>query len=227
MKSIILLHGAIGAADQLEQIKKVLSLTFQVFTLDFDGHGKKSDSLEPFSIELFADNLNRFISDNHISNPSVFGYSMGGYVALYYHLHFTSPIEKIFTFATKFNWTPEIASRETKMLDTSAIKLKVPAFAQALEIRHGKEWETVLEKTKKMMLNMGNHPPLSSSDLNRMAIPVQFGLGDSDKMVSLEETIEYKKACKNGSLLVLPNTEHPIEKTNSVDLGFHIQSFFK
>ena len=60
MKSaLILLHGAIGAASQLNPLKDVLSGTFEVYSFNFEGHGG-SPSEHPFSIELFTENLHTF-----------------------------------------------------------------------------------------------------------------------------------------------------------------------
>lgn len=46
-------------------------------------------------------------------------------------------------------------------------------------------------------------------------------------MVSLEETILFYKSCKNGSMYVLANTQHPIEKVNTELLCFQIKQFSK
>ena len=48
-------------------------------------------------------------------------------------------IQKVFTLATKFEWTPDIAQKEIKMLDAAKIAEKIPAFAQLLEKRHLKK----------------------------------------------------------------------------------------
>ena len=39
MKTILLLHGAIGAADQLQPLAQVLAAHYNVHTLSFSGHG--------------------------------------------------------------------------------------------------------------------------------------------------------------------------------------------
>ena len=39
MKKILLLHGAIGAASQLDKLKEELKDNFEIYTLSFSGHG--------------------------------------------------------------------------------------------------------------------------------------------------------------------------------------------
>lgn len=226
MKNLILLHGAIGASDQFEELKNILSKVYKIYTLDFSGHGKNQNINPTFSIENFSKDLNDFITTHKIEQANIFGYSMGGYVALHYVLHYPNQIEKIFTFATKFEWSIEIAAKEVKLLNPEIIQQKIPAFANALEKRHGEKWKMVLEKTKEMMLKMGENPPLSTNDLTRINIPVQFGVGDSDQMVSIEETINFRTSCNDSSLLILPQTEHPFEKIKLIQLCIHMQSFF-
>ena len=104
--NLILLHGALGCADELATLKAILSEQFNIHSFDFDGHGTNTSNLD-FSIDLFSENLNCFIEEHDLAPCHVFGYSMGGYVAL--KLASTDPekIGKIVTLGTKFDWTPE------------------------------------------------------------------------------------------------------------------------
>ncbi|MBK9190118.1 MAG: alpha/beta hydrolase [Crocinitomicaceae bacterium] len=81
MKSLILLHGALGAASQLEPLKKILQNVFDVHILEFEGHGQ-TYSDKPYSIDLFVSNLKSYLDQHQLKEVFVFGYSMGGYVAL-------------------------------------------------------------------------------------------------------------------------------------------------
>ena len=86
MNSLLLLHGAIGAKDQLQPIAEQLKNTFDVHTLNFSGHGGEPMP-SSFSIEQFAGDVLLFLKQNNISKTNIFGYSMGGYVALYLAKH--------------------------------------------------------------------------------------------------------------------------------------------
>lgn len=226
MKDIVLLHGAIGASDQLEKLKSELEKDYRVFTMDFIGHGKRSNEESVFSIEIFAADLDRFLSEHHLIHPVIFGYSMGGYVAIYHALHYSNKAEKIITLGTKFSWTPEIASKETRMLNANLILEKVPQFAQQLSDRHGENnWKSVLAKTAEMMTSMGEENPMKVEGLKELSTPIRFGWGDRDQMVSIEETYLYYKNAKNGSMYVLPDTFHPIEKVRLNELIHQIKYF--
>lgn len=225
MKNIILLHGAIGAKDQLELLSNELKqIGFNVYTLNFSGHGQ-APFQNNFVIEQFALELEQFIKANHLQKPTVFGYSMGGYVALYLAHKQPNLLGNIITSGTKFEWTPEIAHKEVKMLDSKIIIEKVPKFAEALQKRHGQDWELLLQKTVEMMLNLGNKNALSLNDFTTIENKVLVGLADKDNMVTLEETAAVYKRLKNGSMYMLPNTKHPIETVNVKLISNIIKAF--
>lgn len=225
MKNIILLHGAIGAKDQLEPLAIELKQQgYNVFTLSFSGHGQTPFATN-FGIEQFALELEQFIKENNLDKPTLFGYSMGGYVALYLAKQQPNLLGNIITLGTKLEWSPEIAKKEVKMLDSKTIIEKVPKFAEALQKRHGQDWELLLQKTAEMMLNLGSRNALSLDDFAAIENKVLIGLADKDNMVSLEETTAVYKQLKNGAMYMLPNTKHPIETVNLRTLSGIISEF--
>lgn len=217
MKPILLLHGAIGAADQLQTLATVLeNRGYQVHTLNFSGHGGAAFTTR-FGIEAFAEELSQYMLQYQLQQADVFGYSMGGYVALYLALQQPELLGKIVTLATKVDWNEETAQREAAMLIPERIEAKVPQFAAALKSRHGNQWTDLLERTRELMLGLGSSPLLSAQEAAQIKCPVMMGVGDSDSMVSLEETRALQSAIPGSALYVLPRTAHPIEKI-SLDL---------
>jgi esterase/lipase len=224
---LLLLHGAIGSSKQLQLLAEQLNENYTVHTLNFSGHGGNEIPHEDFSIELFANDVIKWMEENAFSKINIFGYSMGGYVALYLAKHHPEKIDKIFTLATKFNWSPEIAQQEIKLLNPEKISEKLPAFAESLAKRHAPaDWKTVLSKTAAMMLNMGVKIPLTKSDFETINHQIILSIGDKDKMVSLEETEPVCRILKNSSLLVLPTTAHPIEQVDLNLLVNQLEKFF-
>ena len=182
----------------------------------------------PFAIDIFAEQVMRYLDNQQIDRVDIFGYSMGGYVALYLAKMYPHRVRRIFTLGTKFEWTPDIAARETKMLNPEIIAEKIPAFAAALEKRHApNDWKQVLSKTADMMMGLGRANPLVLDDFSGIDLPVLLGLGDSDTMVTRAETEAVLNRLPNARLTVLPQTPHPIEKADVRLLQSEILSFFK
>lgn len=225
MKPVILLHGAIGAKDQLEPLAKELSaLGYQTYSLNFSGHGQTPFQTN-FGIQQFADELLEFIVKTHLIRPVVFGYSMGGYVALYLASQKPGLFSDIITLGTKFDWSPEIAAKEIKMLDAKTISEKVPKFAAALETRHGKDWQLLLQKTIDMMIELGNNNLLNPTTFSQVKNKVLIGLADTDTMVGVEETDNAASKIFGAKRYTLQNTKHPIETVNVTELTKIISEF--
>lgn len=227
MKPIILLHGAIGAKDQLEPLAKELQTNgYQTYSLNFSGHGQTPFHTN-FGIQQFADELLEFVVKTHLIRPVVFGYSMGGYVALYLASQKPGLFDEIITLGTKFEWSPEIAQREIKMLDTKTISEKVPKFATALQTRHGNDWELLLKRTAEMMIELGNNNLLNPTTFSQIKNKVFIGLADNDTMVSIDETNNASSKIVGAKRFTLPNTKHPIETVNLNYLESLIRDFLQ
>lgn len=215
-ETIILLHGALGTSFQLKQLNNKLIEDFTVCIFDFEGHGENESERE-FSIELFVQNTLDFMDINNIQSAHFFGYSMGGYVALKLASLNPEKVLTITTYGTKFDWTPESAEKEMRMLNPDKIEEKVPKFAQMLEKLHiANDWKNVVSKTAEMMWKLGNKPVLSTADLKSINIAVSLCLGTEDQMVTVQETKEIKEQLSNSSFYSIENSAHAIE---SVDLN--------
>jgi pimeloyl-ACP methyl ester carboxylesterase len=226
MQPILLLHGAIGAADLLQPLQHALSAHYQVHTLNFAGHGGNPMPAEGLSIDLFARETLAYMDAHNLHNIPVFGYSMGGYVALYLAKTHPGRISKLITLATKFHWDPETAERECAMLNADKIEAKLPAFAQSLQQRHAPTgWKQLLEATASMLRGMGADNPLKTGDYPALSLPVLLLLGDRDKMVGLDETLSVYRALPQAAMGMLPATPHPLEQVDAQLLAFFVQRF--
>ncbi len=139
MEPILLLHGALGSAAQMARIADTLQPHFKVCILNFAGHGGRQIPETPFSIELFAGEVIRFMAAEGLEKINIFGYSMGGYVGMYLAKHFPAKLGCLITLATRFEWDEAIAANEVNKLDPVKAELKVPAFAESLRQLHAPE----------------------------------------------------------------------------------------
>ena len=76
-----------------------------------------------------------------------------------------------------------------------------------------------------MLVEMGKDNPLKAVDYPAIQHPVLLMLGDRDKMVPLDETVEVYKSLPKAQLAILPNTAHPIEMVNQARLAYEIRFF--
>lgn len=225
--NILLLHGALGAAAQLEPLKDSLTTAGHACTvLEFSGHGNTGFT-QAFSTGLFAGEVNDYLQHNQ-QTDIIFGYSMGGYVALYLAATASLKIKGIITLGTKFTWNREIAQKETAMLNPGEIEEKVPAFAAALANRHTAiGWQQNMQHTAHLMQQLGENPSLTDDLLAAIKIPVLCSVGDRDEMVQIQETVHAVSCMPASALCVLPATKHPVEKLRSEDAVYLVNGLLR
>lgn len=226
-KKVLLLHGALGGRDQFTSLTEKLSDSFSVFSLNLEGHGGVKQSDREFRIQYFAEGVIEWMDRYGHRKLDIFGYSMGGYVALYLALHFPDRVGSIFILGTKFFWNPEIAAREARLMNPEAMEAKVPAFATILKKRHvaPNNWKQVVTKTGELLVALGNKQEINSLEVKRIQNRVRIGVGDKDNLVDVSEAKKLFELLPNGEFMVLPATPHPFEKVDVGRLAIYIREF--
>lgn len=220
---LVLLHGALGSKTQFDSLIPHLSGDRTILTFNFPGHGGLPISA-PFTIETFATAIIAQLDQHQIETADIFGYSMGGYAALQCALRHPDRIRCIMTLGTKFNWTPETATKEAAMMNPEKMEEKIPKFAQLLAERHQpQEWKEVVRQTAVMMNDLGNGQALTMKALGGIKCPVIISRGDLDQMVGQEESESAAAHLSKGAFLLLGNTKHPFEQVDMLMLALKIE----
>lgn len=227
MKELILVHGALGSKNQFTELKKILDSHFEMHTFDFSGHGGKSCD-QPFSIDLFKEDLKIYMENHALEKADIFGYSMGGYVALKLALEHPEKIGRIMTLGTKLDWNPASAAKEMKMLDWKKMQEKIPRFVEILKKdNHPNDWRELVEKTAKMIHGLGNGKAVPMQAFSKLENPVLAAIGSEDNMVTKEETKTLSKILPQGEFLEIGGFKHPIDTVDKQELGKIIIEYFK
>jgi pimeloyl-ACP methyl ester carboxylesterase len=228
MIPILLLHGALGSSDQFKDLEKTLVKEgFSVLTLNFSGHGGRPFGNE-FGIRNFAEEVKEFLASNNLTQVNIFGYSMGGYVALWLAYLDPSKVNRIITLGTKFDWNPVSADKEIAKLDPEKIIEKVPAFASVLAARHSPvSWKLLMNKTSQLMAALGTRPLLTEEVLSRIGHKTLITVGERDDMADVTYSKSVAHLLQNGSFRLLEDTPHLLEKTDVLKVKAVVENFFK
>ncbi len=214
MKSLIIIHGALGSKTQFDDLTKLISSNLDVHNLNMPGHGGE-DCLSEFSICAFSAFLCSYIIEKELQHPMVFGYSMGGYVALFAETKKKGLFEKIIALGTKFDWSQDSATKEIKMLNPLKMAEKIPVFANQLKELHAPcDWKDVVIKTAELMQILVDSDALTDVDLSRVHCPVVVCRGSLDSMVSEAESTWAVQHMPNSQYLELESVKHPIDQVN-------------
>ncbi len=224
-KDLILIHGALGTSKQFAPLIELLKSNYNIHIFDLPAHGVLAYQSDSLSMYSFANYVRNYILKNKLQKPFIFGFSMGGFVALTLQSQ-TNIFSKIMTLNTKLVWNIETAEREQKMFDPEIILEKVPHYADMLISMHGEDnWKSLLDKHRDMMFKIAKSTPLSDYALSKINIPVLLTKGDSDKMVTSEETLAVASKLSDAESYEFENTSHPIEKIDLELLSSKIREF--
>ncbi len=225
MNHLILLHGALGSAEDFTGFEPYLAAYHtRIHRFNFQGHGKTILKTN-FCINTFSDEVIEFVRKENINRPCVFGYSMGGYVALDAALKNENLFSGIVTLGTKFNWTEEFTLKEKAKLNSEFLLTKAPEFAEQLQQKHGPNWKELLTNTSEMMSQIQNTHVAFLDNLNAIQIPVWVGRGENDKMVNTEDCKFIREKIKHSGQFLLPETNHAFETVNFQVLAVLLNSF--
>lgn len=227
MKQLLLLHGALASKNQFDPILPLLKDQFHADAINFSGHGGFSIPAHGYTFKQFAADILKYADEKKIEKLNLFGYSMGGYAALFFARQYPDRVNKIFTLNVKFNWDPTSTAKETALLDADKMITKVPGYANQLMMQHGMNmWKQVLQQTSDMMTTLSKELVLTDEDFKALNIPVLLAIGDRDNTSSIEETLHVYRKLQQAQMWVLPGTPHPLDRINAGDLVKAIHSFF-
>ncbi|MFN8279363.1 MAG: alpha/beta hydrolase [Saprospiraceae bacterium] len=212
---LLLLHGALGSMSEFDPLRGFLEPHFETLPFNFTGHGGRRIQPEGFTMTSMAAELYSWIIQENIFRPIIFGYSMGGYVALKCEAQHPGLIGHIITLGTKFDWSTESTDKQITGLDINTWRQKIPYYVSSLEKIHSPNDINILaDQTRLMMQHLSQLDYLNESELKNIQCRVSLLLGALDRMVTQEETMHIQQCLTNSVMKILPETKHPLDKAD-------------
>lgn len=216
--ALVVLHGA-GGATMLETAPLIAHLEqhFHVLALDFAGHGA-SDALaeHPFSIPFFVDNVQALFDAFDLRKAHLFGFSMGGSVALQFSHDHPARVDRLAVHAANLVWDERLVRRMNARLQAEAINQKYPSLATHLDAAHS-DWQHLFARMQQMVRTLPEHLNL----LDRLAHvphPTLVSAVDQDDLFSLDAPLALHDALPDSTLAIVPGTRHAFA---DVDAGLY------
>ena len=202
-KPLVVLHGAFGWASAYPALAK----NRQQIAVELQGHGHTADIDRPLSIEQMADDVAALLRHLKIDRADVFGYSMGGNVALAMAIRHPGVVGRVAVCGAHFGPIEEAYESATfqqfKNLpaDFAPPLLKGPYDKAAPD---PKQWPVLVAKIKKMGLEWKG---FTREQMKSIKPPVLITLGDRDG-VRPEHAVEMYRLIPHAKLAVFPGGDH-------------------
>ncbi|MCA1707146.1 MAG: alpha/beta hydrolase [Actinobacteria bacterium] len=214
---LILLHGAYMTIGAMGEVVPELAKTRQVIAVELQGHGHTADIDRPLSYEQMADDIAALLRHLGTQKADIFGYSMGGGVALQVAIRHPEVVRKLVVGSVYYNNDgsyPELLE---------AIETITPEAFAGTPWReeydriapNPEDFSTLVAKLKELDLTFVGWPP---EDIQAIEAPTFVIVGDSD-VVRPEHAVEMFRllgggvagdlaGLPNSQLAVLPGTTH-------------------
>jgi pimeloyl-ACP methyl ester carboxylesterase len=214
---LVLLHGAYMTIDAMGEVVPALAETRQVIAVELQGHGRTADVDRPLSYEQMADDVAALIEHLVIAKADVFGYSMGGGVALQVAIRHPEVVRKLVVVSASYTsdgMHPELL----EMIPTLTPEAFAGSPVEEAYLRtapNPDDFPTLVAKLKRLDMEPFAWPP---EDIRGIAAPTLLIVGDSDA-IRLEHAVELFRLLGGGvmgdlaglpksQLAVLPGTTH-------------------
>jgi pimeloyl-ACP methyl ester carboxylesterase len=218
-RPLVLLHGALGTIEScFQDLLPALAASYRVIAVELQGHGHTPDVERPFSFGDMAEDVEGLLRLLGIETADLFGYSMGGGVALELAIRHPEVVRRL-AYVGGACYQPSglypAVLEGTSSQDSG--ELDDPRWRQAYErvAPDPGAWSTLLQKMTHMDQSFAGWSP---NELKSLSSPVLLIIGDSD-IVRPEHTVDMFRLLGGGvmaevsgfaesQLAILPRTSH-------------------
>jgi pimeloyl-ACP methyl ester carboxylesterase len=216
-RPLVVLHGAYMTIETMGEIVPSLAETRQVIAVELQGHGHTADIDRPLSYEQMAGDTASLLRHLGIEEADVFGYSMGGGVALQVVIRHPEVVRRLVVASASYTsdgMHPELLAM-IPAITPEAFAGSPIEEAYLRTAPNPKDFPNLVAKLKQLDMEPFAWPP---EDVRGIAAPTLLIIGDSDA-IRLEHAVELFRLLGGGvmgdlaglpksQLAVLPGTAH-------------------
>src|SRR5215211_117692 len=214
---LVVLHGAYMTIDAMGEVVPGLGKLRQVIAVELQGHGRTADVDRPLSYEQMADDTAALLRHLGIEQADIFGFSMGGGVALQVAIRHPKVVRKLVVASASYTsdgMHPELLEMIPTL--TPEVFAESPIEEAYLQTApNPDDFPTLVAKLKQLDMEPFAWPP---EDVRGIAAPALLIFGESDA-IRLEHAVEMFRLLGGGvmgdlagipesQLAVLPGTTH-------------------
>jgi pimeloyl-ACP methyl ester carboxylesterase len=196
---VLLLHGGLGSIDMFALTLRVLSKERQVIAVDLHGHGRTAlGSTRTISITDQGDDMAALLKKLNVTQTDVFGYSMGGEVALRLAVQHPEAVRRLVLVSAGYaqdGFFPEMLPQQAAVGAAMADMMKnTPMYQSYVAVApHPDDFPKLLDQMGAWMRTPYNW----EADVKKLTMPVMLIYADSD-MYRPEHEIKFYQLLGGG-----------------------------
>jgi pimeloyl-ACP methyl ester carboxylesterase len=187
-RPLVLLHGAYMTVDAMGSILPGLAETWQMIVPEMQGHGRTADIDRPITHEGMADDVVALLRHLRIDEADVFGFSVGGGVALQLAIRHPGLLRRLVVASASYTsdgMQPELHEMVPTITPETFAGSAMEAAYQELA-PNPEDFPTLVEKLKRLDMTPFAWP---AEDVRGIEAPTMIVVGDAD-VVRLEHAVE-------------------------------------
>jgi pimeloyl-ACP methyl ester carboxylesterase len=207
-RPLILLHGAYMTVDMFGPLLAGLARSRQVIAVEQQGHGRTADVDRPLTYEQMADDTAGLIRHLEVEHADVFGYSMGGGIALQLAIRHPGLVRRLVVASAGFRYDG-MPAEALEMFPSITPEMFAGSPMEEAYLRlapNPGDFPKLVEKLKVLDTTPFAWP---DEDIRAIAAPTLIVLGDSDgvRLQHAVELFELRGGGRMGDLSGLPDSQ--------------------
>ena len=226
--AIFILHGGLTSREDLRLLITHLAKNYKVIALDSREHGKSSNSAQPISYKLMANDIQNLAAHLGLADITVIGQSDGGITALTAALNYPEMVTRLVLLGTNFNHA--VIAESTKeylrsyKVPSELDRSQFPGMYLDDYLSGGRKMADYQSHFGELARMWTTSPNYTAADLARIKAPVLVINGDHEDM-PLEHTLRLYAALPDAQLFIVPGATHFMQRETPQLLQLAITTF--
>ena len=197
---VLVLHGGLGSLEDMGYQIRALAKAHFVVAADSRGQGQSTDSDQPLSYSLMADDMAKLLNQLGIPRADVIGWSDGGIIGLDLAMRYPALVGKLVAISANFDVSgiPEISAEEADVPSTP--------FRYRILSPDSSYWPTIYRKVITMWRTQ---PHYTLSDLSHIKAPTLIMAGEFD-LIKPQHTAQLAQAIPHSEELIVKGATHAV-----------------
>jgi len=227
---VLLLHGA-GGSTQLETtpLMRHLEQHFHVLAVDFTGHGASAtlpETGEPeFTADLLADNARAALDAFDIKVANVFGFSLGGNMALQLARRHPDRVGRLAVHGANVSWSDDLVDAMTARLDADTLQSRSARLTERLDQAHP-DWRALFDQLQTFVRQLPALTKQMQDATETVSHPALVSAVDRDDLFPLDAPLSLQRHLPNARLAVLPGDHHALPQAPIAQLAGLLNDHF-
>ncbi|MBS7250977.1 MAG: alpha/beta fold hydrolase [Candidatus Freyarchaeota archaeon] len=222
--ALVLIHGMGGDSTEWSPLIPELSREVRCIAVDLRGHGKSEKPNQPYTQDMFADDVAALLDTLKIDKAYICGVSMGGFVALKMALNHPEKVNGLILIDTAARIPPksiEAGARWAKAFAEKGlegyIEAEIKDIFHPMFVRRHKDAVKrfadsmrTRDPTTVSRIQQGymKSPPALENEIKKIKVPTLIIHGREDEVVPVEEAEFIHKQIPNSQIAIIPFAGH-------------------